>query len=310
MSPGEPAGAAGTPTDVVSLFGVPIQNCSRGEAIGRFERLLGAPERPLRAVFFVNAHTLNLAHASPAYRDVLCSADQVFGDGTGVRWAARLVHGVRMVDNVNGTDLVPELFRSLAWRGLRYYLLGAHPAAIGRAAEHAARTFSGWTLAGHHHGYVRPDASGDVIEAIHAARPDLLLIGMGNPRQEQWIAEHRGRLHVPLAICVGGLFDYWAGDLDRAPRWMRRLGVEWVHLLRRQPRKAGRYLLGNPLFLGRALAQRRRARRARAAGLLPSAPPEPAHAAPPAGSVPPEVLGAARGDPGHRGQWTEFRGYP
>lgn len=252
MRPG--AGAAEAAAGVVDLFGVPIQNCTRVEAIRRLERFLAAPERRLHAVFFVNAHTLNLAHEQPAYREVLCSADQVFGDGTGVRWGARIVHGARMVDNVNGTDLVPELFASLAGRGLRYYLLGAHPEAIGPAAEHTARAFPGWTLAGFHHGYVGPEDSGAVLAAIAAARPDLLLVGMGNPKQEEWLAAHRARLPVPLALCVGGLFDYWAGNLDRAPRWMRRLGIEWVHLLVRQPRKARRYLLGNPLFVGRALA--------------------------------------------------------
>ena len=259
-------------TDVLDLFGVPIQNCTTDEALARLARFLLAPTRLPHAVFFVNAHTLNLASASPAYRSVLCSADQVFGDGTGVRWAARLVHSVRLAGNVNGTDLVPELLRSPPGRGLRYYLLGAQPGAIDRAAAHAARTFPAWTLAGHHHGYVPPDASGDVIDAINAARPELLLVGMGNPRQEAWIAASRGRLRVPLVMGVGGLFDYWAGDLDRAPGWMRRLGVEWVHLLAHQPRKARRYLLGNPLFLGRVLVARRAARRA--AGLLPSAPPD------------------------------------
>jgi N-acetylglucosaminyldiphosphoundecaprenol N-acetyl-beta-D-mannosaminyltransferase len=179
-----------------------------------------------------------------------------------------------LVDNVNGTDLVPELFRSLAGRGLRYYLLGAHPAAIGRAAAHVERTFAGWTLVGHHHGYIRPEESAERIAAINAARPELLLVGMGNPKQEQWLVANRAQLAVPLGLCVGGLFDYWAGDLDRAPRWMRRLGIEWLHLLRRQPRKARRYLLGNPLFLRRALAQRRALRRAEAARLLPSAPSE------------------------------------
>jgi N-acetylglucosaminyldiphosphoundecaprenol N-acetyl-beta-D-mannosaminyltransferase len=273
MNRQKPAQAAGASAGVVDLFGVPIQNCTTGEALARLARVLLAPTRPPHVVFFVNAHTLNLACSAPEYRRVLCSADEVFGDGTGVRWAARLVRGVRMAGNVNGTDLVPELLRSPPGRSLRYYLLGAQPDAIERAAAHAAKVFPGWALAGHHHGYVEPDASGDVIDAINAAQPELLLVGMGNPKQEAWIAANRGRLRVALVMGTGGLFDYWAGDLDRAPGWMRWLGVEWFHLLRRQPRKARRYLLGNPLFLGRALVQRRAARRAKTAGSLPSTPP-------------------------------------
>jgi N-acetylglucosaminyldiphosphoundecaprenol N-acetyl-beta-D-mannosaminyltransferase len=262
MRRSDPRSSGLAPTEVVNLFGVPVENCTMAEALGRLEGfVLGPGDRP-RTAFFVNAHTLNLAYESPDYRQVLCSADQVFGDGTGVRWAARLVHGVRMADNVNGTDLVPAFLGGQAGRGLRYFLLGTRPDAIGRTADYAAEAFPNWTLAGFHHGYVVPEASEDLIEAINTARPELLLVGMGNPKQEAWIAENLGRLRVALVIGVGGLFDYWAGDLDRAARWVRRFGLEWVHLLVRQPRKARRYLLGNPLFLWRLLVERRAVRRA------------------------------------------------
>ena len=81
---------------------------------------------------------------------------------------------------------------------------------------------------------------------------------MGNPAQERWIAAHRDRIRVPVCLAIGGLFAYWSGDLDRAPTWLRRIGFEWVHLLVRQPRKSGRYILGNPLFLARVAARRLR----------------------------------------------------
>jgi N-acetylglucosaminyldiphosphoundecaprenol N-acetyl-beta-D-mannosaminyltransferase len=84
----------------------------------------------------------------------------------------------------------------------------------------------------------------------------LLLVGMGNPGQERWIATHRAQLQVPVCIGVGGLFTYWSGHLDRAPAWVRGIGFEWLHLLIRQPEKGRRYLLGNPLFLGRLAAHR------------------------------------------------------
>jgi N-acetylglucosaminyldiphosphoundecaprenol N-acetyl-beta-D-mannosaminyltransferase len=157
---------------------------------------------------------------------------------------------------VNGSDLVPDFLRLVPGRGRRYFLLGASPEAIDRAAQRATRAFPAWTLAGYHHGYVDLATSGPVVERIHAARPDLLLVGMGNPKQERWIQHHRQRLEVPLCIAVGGLFDYWAGDLRRAPAWLRRCGFEWVHLMLRQPRKIPRYLLGNPAFLMRVARSR------------------------------------------------------
>ena len=186
------------------------------------------------------------------YRAVLNSADYVFGDGTGVRWAARL-GGVHLRDNVNGTDLVPELLTATAGRGYRYFMLGAEAATIHRAADNAARLFDGWTLVGSHHGYLDRRGTEQVIHQINRTRPDLLLVGMGNPLQERWIHEHRERLHVPVCMGVGGLFRYWAGDVQRAAPWLRRFGAEWVGVLWQQPEKAARYLLGNPLFLARAI---------------------------------------------------------
>jgi N-acetylglucosaminyldiphosphoundecaprenol N-acetyl-beta-D-mannosaminyltransferase len=215
-------------------------------------------EQPVRAhgIYFVNAHTLNTACDDPTYRAVLQRADRVFGDGTGVRWGARLIHGVALKDNVNGTDLVPLLFQRLAGRGLRYFLLGNTPDRIERAAAYAQAQFPGWTLAGCHHGYLKAGDHDAVVDKINASGAHLLLVGMGNPLQEQWIDAHRARLTVPLCLATGGLFDYWVGDLVRAPGWVRRLGHEWVHLLVSQPHKAGRYLVGNPKFLWRVARSR------------------------------------------------------
>jgi len=243
----------------LSLLGVPVRDATLDEALAWLGDAFATPDGPARAVYFVNAHTLNLACDDPDYRRVLCAADQVFGDGTGVRWAARILHGARLRDNVNGTDLVPALFSRFAGRGLRCFLLGASPDAIERAAAHARRTFTGWDFAGHHHGYLDREASLRVVAAINAVRPHLLLVGMGNPRQERWIHEHRGSLDARVCMGTGGLFDYWAGDLVRAPRWVRALGSEWVHLLLRQPHKFERYIVGNPRFLLRILRARARA---------------------------------------------------
>jgi N-acetylglucosaminyldiphosphoundecaprenol N-acetyl-beta-D-mannosaminyltransferase len=129
--------------------------------------------------------------------------------------------------------------------------LGAARDSIDSAAQVARRRFDGWKLAGHHHGYVHDGGSEAVIDEINAANVDLLLVGMGNPLQERWIHRHQSQLKVPLVVGVGGLFDYWAGSLARAPNWVRKLGSEWIHLLVRQPHKWRRYLLGNPKFLYR-----------------------------------------------------------
>ena len=258
--PASSSAARAANADSLSVLRVPVTDLSMDDALAWFEQLLTRqPRAKSHAVYFVNAHTLNVACDDPDYLQVLRSADRVYGDGTGVRWAVRLLHGRRLRDNVNGTDVVPKLFSRLAGRGLSYFLLGNTPERIERAAAHAQSTFPGWRLAGCHHGFLwdlGPEASAEVVRKINASGADMLLVGMGNPKQEQWIARHLPQLTVPLCMGTGGLFDYWVGDLVRAPAWVRRIGYEWLHLLIRQPHKARRYLLGNPLFLARVLRNR------------------------------------------------------
>jgi N-acetylglucosaminyldiphosphoundecaprenol N-acetyl-beta-D-mannosaminyltransferase len=239
-----------------SIFGVEITDLTFDEALARLTEMVES--EGTKTLFYVNAHTLNCAADDPAYRDVLNTADVVFGDGTGVRWGARM-QGIRLKANLNGTDLTPAFFDATAGRGHRYYLLGATAETIARAAAHCEKRFSGWTLAGYHHGYVHDAPIEPVLEDIARAKPDMLLVGMGNPLQEKWIHDHRDRLDVPLVVGVGGLFDHWAGNLERAPAWVRRAGLEWLQLLIQQPKKARRYLVGNPVYLyrvARELAER------------------------------------------------------
>ena len=245
------------------VLGVDICDVTMQRAVEKVEAMIDRRKNGCQAVYFVNAHTLNLACSQPDFRDLLNQADTVFGDGTGVRWAARL-QGVRLKDNVNGTDLMPATFGALDGRGYSYFLLGSDEASVVGAAEKIRQAFPGWSHVGYHHGYLAGgDLDEQVIEKINAAHPDVLLVGMGNPIQERWIDQHRHRLPASVALGVGGLIDYWSGKNYRAPLWLRRCGCEWIGVLLLQPRKARRYLLGNPLFLARILRQWWRERRRR-----------------------------------------------
>ena len=243
----------------VRILGVAIDDLSFDEAVAQ---LRGAVRRPSRrSVFFANAHTLQLAHRSAAFRRVLNAGDQVFGDGTGVRWAARL-QGVRLRANLNGTDLIPAFMQAADGDGLRYYLLGASPKVVARTAAVTTARFPGWTLAGSHHGFLDAAANERVVAEINAARPHLLLVGMGNPVQEEWIAANRERLATNLAVGVGGLFSYLSGDYRRAPPVLRRLGLEWLAVLFTQRQKWRRYMIGAPAFLLSVAIERLSGRRA------------------------------------------------
>lgn len=243
-------------TDRVRILGVNIRNCDTPEAIGLLDRIIRQRPKVARSIFIVNAHTLNLASENRSYLETLRRGDIVLGDGTGIRWAARL-RGKCMKDNLVGTDLVPAFFADTAGRGYSYFLLGGDAPTIERAAAAAGERFPGWRCAGFHHGYLNDSTlTGQVIDAINASSADVLLVGMGNPKQEQWIAKHLDDLRVPLSIGVGGLFDHWGGNLTRAATWIRALGFEWLQLLGQQPGKWRRYVLGNPKFLFRILKAR------------------------------------------------------
>jgi N-acetylglucosaminyldiphosphoundecaprenol N-acetyl-beta-D-mannosaminyltransferase len=248
----------------VRIFGVRISNLAFDEAVARLGQDLSARGGGCRTVVFPNAATLNIAYEASPYMAALNAADHIFGDGAGVRLAAR-ANRVDLQANLNGTDVIPALID--ARPGVRVFLLGGSEAMSQAAADGFVRRFPKAALVGRHHGYFNHADCDDVIAAINAASPDLLLVGFGNPLQEMWLHRHRDRLDARLSAGVGGLFAYWAGTLSRAPRVVRWLGLEWLHILSRQPHKAGRYLVGNPLFLLRVLRRMRQDRVATAADL-------------------------------------------
>ncbi len=244
----------------LEVLGVGIHDVAFADAIALMRAAAGDGVR--RTLFIVNAHTLNIAHESRACRDLLNEADLVFNDGSGVRLAARL-QGIRLKANLNGTDLLPAFMRAANADGLSYFLLGSRQDVLERTIAVMQRDFSGWTLVGYHHGYLDYAASETVVASINAARPHLLLVGMGNPIQERWIHDHRDRIRAGLCIGVGGLFSYLSGDYRRAPLVFRRLGLEWLAIIVLQRRKWRRYVVGNPLFLARIAREHLGRRRAR-----------------------------------------------
>lgn len=246
-------GEAGDGAGELRVLGVRCDAISMDDAVDRIAAL--AAGGPPRQVCFANADCLNLACVHPEYRRTLEVAPLVLPDGTGVRLASRLA-GRPIRWDVNGTDLFPHLCRRLAADGRRVFLLGARPGVAERVGEWIARHHPGLAVAGAHHGYFTPAEEPDVIARIRAARPDVLLVAFGAPRQDVWIRDHARELGVPVALGVGGLFDFYSDALPRAPLWMRELGLEWSFRLWQEPgRLWRRYLIGNVTFLTRAILE-------------------------------------------------------
>ena len=241
----------------LDIRGIRLLNLAMDEALAAIDAALAA--RQQTRISFVNADCVNIAAGDASYREALAGTDWVFIDGVGMRIAGRIMdQPVR--DNVNGTDLFPRLCALLAQQGKRLFLYGAQPGVAAAAAGWAEAHFPGLQIAGTLHGYQPAGAEAETVAAIRASGADVVLVGLGAPAQEAWIARNHDKTGATVAIGVGGLFDYYSGRIPRAPLWMRRLGLEWLFRLVQEPRRLWRrYIVGNAVFLSRIAADRLRA---------------------------------------------------
>jgi exopolysaccharide biosynthesis WecB/TagA/CpsF family protein len=218
-----------------------------------------APGRHLKLAF-ANAHVVNLAAVDARFASALGQC-LVVPDGIGVDLGARLVHGAPFRANLNGTDFIPG-FLARASMPLRVGLIGARPGVAMRAAAALAELAPQHAYTVFGDGYFDAVAEAALLQQLIDKRPDLLLVAFGNPRQEIWMAERLGPGHASVAAGVGALFDFLAREVVRAPEWIRLLRLEWAFRLAQEPARLWRrYLLGNPVFMSRVLAQAWRRRR-------------------------------------------------
>jgi exopolysaccharide biosynthesis WecB/TagA/CpsF family protein len=238
----------------IEILGIPIACIDAPEALMEIERLQERPSPAL--VAYVNAHSINLATQNPSYRDILVGADLNLNDGSGVALAAR-IHGRRFKENLNGSDFNGDILRLASRLGWSVYLLGAAGGVAERAARRLRSQIEDLNIVGTHPGYWHESAANDVVAAIRASGADLVMVAMGNPRQEEWLAAHLESTGARVGVGVGAFFDFTAGTVPRAPAWMNRFGVEWMWRLAQEPRRLWRrYIVGNPLFLVRVVKSR------------------------------------------------------
>ena len=201
------------------------------QALERIERFVD--EGGLHLVATVNPEFVMRAQRDHEFARVLGSAELCLPDGVGVVWAARRL-GCALREQVAGVDLVPPVADMCARRGFKLFLLGAAP---GVAAALAEKLRSGHATldVSSHSGSPDPSQDEETLKLIHEHGGQVLLVAYGAPAQELWIDRMRDRLEVPVAVGVGGAFDYLTGRVPRAPEWIRRAGLEWLHRLVRQP---------------------------------------------------------------------------
>lgn len=242
----------------VEILGVRVDDATYGDLLAAVDSFVasGQPHQ----IVTLNPEMVVAAHDDSAFRHILGQSDLNVADGVGLMLAARLL-GRPLRQRVTGSDGIYYLARHSAQRGYRVYFLGAGPGVAEATAERLAAACPGLAVAGTYGGSPDDGESADVVNRVRAANPDLLLVAYGVPAEEKWIAQNRRDLGVPVMIGVGGSFDFVAGVTRRAPPWMRRVGLEWLHRLLCEPWRWRRQL-ALPRFLWLVVAERlRRARR-------------------------------------------------
>jgi exopolysaccharide biosynthesis WecB/TagA/CpsF family protein len=247
------------PTSTIEILGIPILQATSEQALEAVER--AATEYPPALVAYVNAHGINLAAGDAGYRGTLRAADLVLNDGAGVALAARM-KGRPFPENLNGSDFNPKILELAARKGWSVYFLGAHPGVAQEAAARLASRIEGLDVAGARDGFFSRSEDSQVAEQIRATGADVVMVAMGNPLQERWLAENLRATGCMLGVGVGAFFDFSAERVKRAPAWMNRLGIEWLWRLALEPARLWRrYVVGNPVFLLRATREALRERR-------------------------------------------------
>ena len=234
----------------INILGVAFDALTLGEAEERADALLcsGAGGYIVTA----NPEIVLRCREDAAYAAAVNGAKLVLADGVGDLCAARIL-GTPLPGRVAGADLVPRLLARLAERGGSVFLYGARPGVAERAGESLQSACPGLRIAGTENGYISDETA--LLEALEREKPDLLLLGLGAPRQELLMAENRMRTPAVM-IGVGGLLDVFAGDIPRAPEAWQRLGLEWLYRRRREPRRFKR-VIRLPKILLLALRERR-----------------------------------------------------
>lgn len=247
-----------------SLFGLPISTLDTAATVATLVRAARGELAEARAgapflATYANPHTVNQLRDERGFVDELRRFDLLYPDGIGLVWASRAL-GAALRERVTASDFLPDFCRAAAAHGLTLFFVGGEPGVAAEAARRLAALAPGVAIAGTHPGFfASAEEERTLVERIRGLGVAACLVGMGSPRQERWMLCHAERLGAPLAWGVGGVFDFYSGRHARAPRWMRMLGIEWLHRMALEPRRLWRrYLVGNARFAARTLFERSR----------------------------------------------------
>jgi N-acetylglucosaminyldiphosphoundecaprenol N-acetyl-beta-D-mannosaminyltransferase len=218
----------------VEILGVPVDCVTMDEAIARIESFILSKEPHIVAT--ADSSGLVIAQSDPVFKEILKAADLVTPDSAGVLWACRK-RGAELEARVSGVDILSKLCAKSADKGYRLFFLGSAPGIAELAAEKLRLQYPGCNIVGTRHGYFPPDSDAVVAAEIAEAKPDVVFVAMGIPRQEKFIAATREIIRAPVAIGVGGSLDVFSGKARRAPKIIQKLWLEWLWRVLLNPSK-------------------------------------------------------------------------
>ncbi|MDA1101091.1 MAG: WecB/TagA/CpsF family glycosyltransferase [Proteobacteria bacterium] len=231
----------------IALMGVPLDLLSMTETVALAEGAMTSGRRLQQVV--VNVAKLVNMRTDPELRQDVLQSDIVNIDGTGILWAVRLL-GHKVPERVAGIDLMEALVASCARHGYKPYFLGASEAVLEQAMAQLRTHYPALQIAGYRNGYFTAAEEEQVVTEIRDSGAHCLFVAISSPTKERFLRQHRDHLGVPFLMGVGGALDVVAGQVHRAPTWMRHAGLEWLYRLAQEPRRMWRrYLVTNTIFL-------------------------------------------------------------
>lgn len=238
----------------IDILGVGFDNFTMSRAAERAMELMA--ERSGAYVVTPNPEIVWMCREDERLSQAVKEADMVLADGIGVILGGKIL-GRPLKEKIPGIDFAAEVFGQMAARGMSVYLLGAKPGVAELAGQKLSVKYKGLVIAGFHDGYFDDDKP--IIQEINRAKPDMLLVCLGAPKQEYWMADNSAMLDVGLMAGLGGSLDVFAGKVQRAPEKWQKLGLEWLYRLIREPRRIKR-MIKLPMFVLAAVFDRIRGR--------------------------------------------------
>lgn len=236
----------------VKIFGVRVDCVDMDGAFNKFLALLNRERTSV--IYTPNTEMIMMAENDREFKEVMNSADLVIPDGIGLIYASK-IHSLGLTDRVPGIELMDRILKYCHTTRRSIYLFGGKPGTADLAGQKILEKYPNIVIKGIENGYFDQSDENRIINSINEAKPDVLFVALGAPKQEKWIAKNRRTLNANVAMGVGGSLDVYAGNVKRAPVFFQKLGIEWMHRLLKEPSRIGR-MMALPKFMIKVITTR------------------------------------------------------